>query len=108
MAQSLLLFWPHEVSKQAFNIDFNVNMIENNMDSVLMFLANKKKPFTFRFPLDDYNWSDSGLVYWNDSIMAIEEAAGDRHHICVISGYDLNKQVFFIRSIRLAYAALTL
>jgi hypothetical protein len=89
---------PKQVLKQAFTIDLNFKLLENNLDSVLIFLANEKKPLTFRFPMDDYNWTDSGQVYYNDSILAIEEAAGDRHHISVISGYDLNKQIFFIHN----------
>ncbi len=86
------------ISSKIFKGNFNYGAILSNADTVVRFIATQQKPVSITFPLSHGNWSDSGVVFYNAQMDSVDRINGKAYHIAVISGYDLNKKVFFIRN----------
>lgn len=76
--------------------------ISKNTNNIIQFLATKKRPLTVDVLVNFNGWPQDGNVYHNEALRAECLLPENEHncgaHVILLTGYDLNKKVFFFKN----------
>jgi C1A family cysteine protease len=76
--------------------------LPKNTNSIIQFLATKRRPLTVDVLVNFNGWPQDGNVYHNEALRAECLLPENEHncgaHVILLTGYDLNKKVFFFKN----------
>lgn len=88
---------PADIKQKQINLKFDVTRIPMSIRKITTWIYEKNQPCAFIFPIIDTNWiSNYGHVTVNRK--RYYETTEHNNHYAIICGYDLKKEVFFIRN----------
>lgn len=90
---------PKELYDSKISLKGEIVFCPLNIENILLQLGKNKQSLTFLYPflLDEY-LKVKNHFDWNDSIQNIWYEMGEGNHFMVICGYDLKKQLFYVRN----------
>ena len=79
---------------------FSFNSIAPDTNEIITFLAKERRPLTLSVTVNFNGWPDSGDVYYNETLRkeCLEKPAACGGHSVVLTGYDMDKKVFFFKN----------
>jgi len=89
------------ILKRVINFEnFKVINVPRNLNSLLSFLANEKRPIAVSVPVNFDGWSDSGDVFHNETLRkaCLTNPKNCGGHVIVLYGYDLNRKIFYFKN----------
>ncbi|MBY0414480.1 MAG: C1 family peptidase [Bdellovibrionales bacterium] len=74
--------------------------LRKNTNAIIKFLAKNKRALTISVTVNFNGWPDTGDVYYNDSLRneCLSKPADCGGHSILLTGYDLDKKVFFFKN----------
>lgn len=74
--------------------------ISKNSNDIIKFLAKNRRPLTLDVTVNFNGWSQSGETYYDEKLRAecLSESSKCGGHVVLLTGYDLNKKVFFFKN----------
>jgi hypothetical protein len=74
--------------------------IEKDTNAIIRFLAEKRRPLILAVTINYAGWPDNGNAYYDETLRqeCLNGTAECGGHSIILTGYDLNKKVFFFKN----------